>query len=584
MSIPENITKEDLIKAIEKINHEGFPKDADSQYYDVVHEGKTYPPKVVVSYANIFANGEELDRKSFEGGLGTPCFKLLEQNGFLIEKKNNPIEMSRIQIYEIKTSSAENAKKLLSPDGNYFYWNNTLFSGNSVDDRVFFINRSGDWALFTTLTRLDILAKFNDQDEISSFNHEYNTFSVEDPDGRYSSFIRFDIKQKVTIPTDWNWQTQLGSSEIFDLWKEGIDVSPGRFEKIDDLKILFSEGPAYETLEEADKLLRRSDRLNKDIIDAIKSKKIQDLINTQEFYHDAAQEKYLEFKSFTEPSAGFFSSLLTAFEAHKNTFTSFQNTFQTDSNEFGFLTLVAELVAYCDTHAAKKVLLNKYDDKRVLASSGVYQNDWLINLLRYKIAGNNSLNVAPSVKNALDFLENPLNGITMLSSNHREMVTKSILKQSEYNPNQFVDQIISFFEPYQIDPINPKNLGVIISFLLYHFPKIKELWLEKVSGLVVCDNTGWIEASIEELKVNKKIIVWWDKSPTKGAKVLKLLKETLDNSESHSFHIYFSVHQKAKYRANVIDFATSEDYSGKGWNKSKDIGYYQDNFSEYKEI
>jgi 5-methylcytosine-specific restriction protein B len=88
MALPSNITKEHLIKAIEKIDAEGIPTDADSQYYDVVYNGKNYPPKVIVSFANIFANGEEINRNSFSGGLETKCFKLLQKNGFVIIKKN----------------------------------------------------------------------------------------------------------------------------------------------------------------------------------------------------------------------------------------------------------------------------------------------------------------------------------------------------------------------------------------------------------------------------------------------------------------------------------------------------------------
>jgi 5-methylcytosine-specific restriction protein B len=88
MAIPKNITKKHLLKAISKIDNEGIPKDGDSQYYDVVYNGKKYPPKIIVSYANIFSNGKELDRNSFSGGLETQCFKLLEENGFIIQKKS----------------------------------------------------------------------------------------------------------------------------------------------------------------------------------------------------------------------------------------------------------------------------------------------------------------------------------------------------------------------------------------------------------------------------------------------------------------------------------------------------------------
>ena len=89
MSIPSNISREHLLKAINKIEKEGIVKDADSQYYDLVYEGKRYPPKLVVSYANLFANGEELNRATFGGGIGQPSFKLLESHGFRIEKKEN---------------------------------------------------------------------------------------------------------------------------------------------------------------------------------------------------------------------------------------------------------------------------------------------------------------------------------------------------------------------------------------------------------------------------------------------------------------------------------------------------------------
>ena len=85
MALPKNITKEHLLKAIEKIEIDGIPNEADSQYYDVVYKGKKYPPKVIVSYANIFANDSELNRNTFAGGIGTPCFKLLEENGFEIQ-------------------------------------------------------------------------------------------------------------------------------------------------------------------------------------------------------------------------------------------------------------------------------------------------------------------------------------------------------------------------------------------------------------------------------------------------------------------------------------------------------------------
>ncbi|PKV75730.1 5-methylcytosine-specific restriction endonuclease subunit McrB [Pontibacter ramchanderi] len=88
MSLPSNITKEHLLKAIKKIDIEGIPTKAHSSTYDVVFGGKKYPPKLVLSYANIFANNKELDRNTFEGGLDTQCFNIIENNGFKIEMKD----------------------------------------------------------------------------------------------------------------------------------------------------------------------------------------------------------------------------------------------------------------------------------------------------------------------------------------------------------------------------------------------------------------------------------------------------------------------------------------------------------------
>lgn len=102
MSIPENINKKHLLQAIEKIDEEGIPIDANSQYYDVVYNGKKYPPKLIISLANIFANGVVLDRQSFAGGLDTQSFKILKDNGFVIEKKSE-INKMRPNVWVEKT-------------------------------------------------------------------------------------------------------------------------------------------------------------------------------------------------------------------------------------------------------------------------------------------------------------------------------------------------------------------------------------------------------------------------------------------------------------------------------------------------
>ena len=75
--VPDNITKSHILKAIKRFDSEGLPDaSSDSQYYDLLYNKKKYPPKVIISFANKFANGKDLDRQTFSGGKSSKSFKL----------------------------------------------------------------------------------------------------------------------------------------------------------------------------------------------------------------------------------------------------------------------------------------------------------------------------------------------------------------------------------------------------------------------------------------------------------------------------------------------------------------------------
>tara|TARA_B100001093_G_scaffold519300_1_gene607659 strand:- start:319 stop:3339 length:3021 start_codon:yes stop_codon:yes gene_type:complete len=86
--IPKNILKKHLLSAINEINkYPETKKGRASSTYDLIYKEVAYPPKLVVSIANKFANGEVLNANTFSGGINTPCFKLLEKYGFNIKLK-----------------------------------------------------------------------------------------------------------------------------------------------------------------------------------------------------------------------------------------------------------------------------------------------------------------------------------------------------------------------------------------------------------------------------------------------------------------------------------------------------------------
>ncbi|MEP0913069.1 HNH endonuclease [Leptolyngbya sp. GB1-A1] len=66
--IPKNISRHHILKAIEDITVEGISDKRDSTKFDLIYQEKAFPPKLVLSRANFYANGEELDPSKFSGG------------------------------------------------------------------------------------------------------------------------------------------------------------------------------------------------------------------------------------------------------------------------------------------------------------------------------------------------------------------------------------------------------------------------------------------------------------------------------------------------------------------------------------
>ena len=73
--IPKHITRDAVLNALKKIDEIGVPRNRLSTKYNVVHQGKSYPPKYVISLANELTTGVELKPNEFGGGD--------ESNGFL---------------------------------------------------------------------------------------------------------------------------------------------------------------------------------------------------------------------------------------------------------------------------------------------------------------------------------------------------------------------------------------------------------------------------------------------------------------------------------------------------------------------
>ncbi|MBH57706.1 MAG: hypothetical protein CMJ82_11030 [Planctomycetaceae bacterium] len=98
-SLPETISPWRLIAAMEKIKASGYAPHGFNHTYEVLYEGKGYPPLAVVSFAIEELRGVTIPPGTYEGGKGKPAFKLLEDAGFGPVKKKiiAPKDSSQVQ-------------------------------------------------------------------------------------------------------------------------------------------------------------------------------------------------------------------------------------------------------------------------------------------------------------------------------------------------------------------------------------------------------------------------------------------------------------------------------------------------------
>ena len=57
--IPPNISREHILKAIEYIVSHDIPIERHSVKWSVLYNKVKYPPKYIISIANLYANGDE---------------------------------------------------------------------------------------------------------------------------------------------------------------------------------------------------------------------------------------------------------------------------------------------------------------------------------------------------------------------------------------------------------------------------------------------------------------------------------------------------------------------------------------------
>jgi hypothetical protein len=85
--IDKRIERQHIIDAINEIKSGNIPNTRNSTKYDLIFEGRVYPPKYVLSVAGRFATGVVMDSSDFSGGKEANSF--LSKLGFEIKEKSD---------------------------------------------------------------------------------------------------------------------------------------------------------------------------------------------------------------------------------------------------------------------------------------------------------------------------------------------------------------------------------------------------------------------------------------------------------------------------------------------------------------
>lgn len=291
----------------------------------------------------------------------------------------------------------------------------------------------------------------------------------------------------------------------------------------------------------------------------LKAERNQAIINSDEFYFQKAQD---ELQKFLNLEVGEEEKQILI--AKKKKYEELKKLFQ-DSEEFSeFGKTIFSLVSYCDQKAYKKNELNQYDDKRVLASAFVRMNNWLEQLITYKFDGQLS---EGSVKNAMEYLLHPEDHFTMLSENHRSLISENLFKKN-YNKSTFKQDYLEFFSDMSIQIKNPVNYTHLLSCLSYD---ISSEWKESIIGIMASDSTGWLQ----DFEMKDSYHVFWNsKRPSGKDKTIKLLKECI--SENGHFKLFYTSYYNVRYIAEVVDVVENEnEYIKVDWenNFKKELPY-----------
>lgn len=143
-----------------------------SQDYDLVTDtGRRLPPKAVFGGAASLALGFPVGPEHFSAGVGTPCFDMLEQAGYLVVRKDTAVPEDNLQISSDREWSEGNPRLLT-------HLRRERGRGLAAAKKSAFIREHG--RLFCEQCGMDPVATFGDRDGEACIETHHREIAVAD--------------------------------------------------------------------------------------------------------------------------------------------------------------------------------------------------------------------------------------------------------------------------------------------------------------------------------------------------------------------------------------------------------------------
>lgn len=168
-------------------------------------------------------------------------------------------------------------------------------------------------------------------------------------------------------------------------------------------------------------------------------KKIKNMLESNEFYFQKAMDKFNEFISYDKVTNEEINEIISSMDKKFN-FNEFLNSFRNEENKYNLVNILGQLISYLDSKAANKEKYNEYEDKRTISTAFVWQNFWVVNLLKYKVSKNLDT-LSENIRNTLTYIINPMENVSIISGTHKKLISLLLFgkEEAEYFGSQVIE-------------------------------------------------------------------------------------------------------------------------------------------------